>query len=303
MLTLVLILIAAVGVYAISNLETTPSAEDDSYLLTISEISSQQELSAPEGSGFDSVMLYELPVGSTISLTTKTDGISHEIACYNERNRKQESFALSNDGYGKGDKKELDADETVSYVVTYSDIDYAFMSIDITEKGETTSFYFRVVKASEPEALDESQVQLVVTAVPTASQVLVNGNTQDFLAYNINGYNYFRLRDIAAVLTGTEKQFDVGWDAGLNTVTLTTGKSYEVQIGDLESNPSSVKKTGVATQSKILLDGNEVAFVAYNIGGNNYFKLRDLGRALDFKVDWDPAAKNVLIDSDQGYTE
>lgn len=303
LLILVLILLAAAGVYAITYINTTPSVQMDNYLLTISEISGRQELSAPEEGGADSVMLYELPVGSTISLTTKSDGISHEIACYNVRNRKQESFAMSSDGYGKGDTKDLDAESTVSYVVTYKDIDYAYMSIEITEEGETTSFFFRVVKASESEAADEPQVQLIVTAVPTSSQVLVNVEVQGFLAYYINGYNYFKLRDIAAVLNGTEKQFEVGWDAEANSISLRTGKPYEVQSGDLATDSASESMTGLATQSKIFLDGEEVAFVAYNIGGNNYFKLRDLGEALDFNVDWDPDAKNVLIDSSQGYTE
>ena len=303
LLITVLVLVAAAGVYAVTQINTSPSAQTENYLLTISEISSQQELSAPEGSGADSVMLYELPVGSVISLTARTDGISHEIACYNERNRKIESFAMTSDGYGRGEEKKLAIDQAVSYAVTYSDMDYAFMSINITEEDETTSFYFRVIKASEPEVAEESQVQLIVTAVPTASQVLVNGEVRDFLAYNINDYNYFKLRDIAAVLNGTEKQFEVVWDAESNSISLRTGKPYEVQSGDLATDSTGESMTGLATQSKIVLDGDEVSFVAYNIGGNNYFKLRDLGEALDFNVDWDPITKNILIDSSQGYTE
>ncbi|MGI6733643.1 MAG: hypothetical protein ACOX4J_05660 [Anaerovoracaceae bacterium] len=54
-----------------------------------------------------------------------------------------------------------------------------------------------------------------------------------------------------------------------------------MQKGDLEGNPSAENKTGLATQSTIYVDGEEVALVAYNIDGNNYFKLRDLGKALE----------------------
>lgn len=301
-LVLVLILLAAVGVYAITNIGAH-SAEADNYLLTISEISGQHELSAPEEAGTDQVMLYELPVGSVISLTAKAEGISHQITCYNERNRKIGSFAMSSDGYGRGEKKEIEIGETASYAVTYSDIDFAFMSIDITEGDETISFFFRVVKAEEPQPAEDAKVELIVTAIPTGSEVLVNGEPQDFLAYYINGYNYFKLRDIAAVLNGTQKQFKVEWDAKSNSILLSSGKSYTVQSGDLEMNASAESKTGMATQSTIYLDGEELAFVAYNIEGNNYFKLRDLGAALDFGVGWDPATKNVLIDSGKGYTE
>jgi hypothetical protein len=302
-LVIALVFLAAAGVYAITNLNLTPSSDEENYLLTISEISDQHELSAPENAEADRVMLYELPVGSVISLTAKTEGISHQITCYNERNRKIDSFTMSLDGYGRGERKELEAGETVSYAVTYSDIDYAFMSIDITEGEETISYFFRVVKAEAPQQSEDAKVELIVTAIPTGSKVLVDGEPQEFLAYNINDYNYFRLRDIAAVLTGTEKQFNVEWDAKSDSILLTTGKYYTMQKGDLEGNPSAENKTGLATQSTIYVDGEEVALVAYNIDGNNYFKLGDLGKVLNFGVDWDPDTKSILIDSHKDFTE
>jgi len=47
------------------------------------------------------------------------------------------------------------------------------------------------------------------TWAPTASDVLVNGEIIAFDAYNISDSTYFKLRDIAYVLNGTEKQFEV----------------------------------------------------------------------------------------------
>ena len=49
-------------------------------------------------------------------------------------------------------------------------------------------------------------------------------------------------------------------------------------------------------------DGSEVQFTAYHIEGNNYFKLRDIGEAFDFGVDWDEAAATIRIDTSKGYT-
>jgi len=40
---------------------------------------------------------------------------------------------------------------------------------------------------------------------------------------------------------------------------------------------------------------------AYNIAGNNYFKLRDLGQAVNFGVDWDGA--RIIIDTGRNYWE
>ena len=42
-----------------------------------------------------------------------------------------------------------------------------------------------------------------VTAIPTASTVLVDGQNIAFDAYNIDGNNYFKLRDIAYVINCT----------------------------------------------------------------------------------------------------
>ncbi len=300
---LTLMLLTAGAAFAATDAPVMPEAETDSYLITISEIIDQHELSASEKDGADPVMIYELPVGSVITVTAKTEGISQEITRYNERNRKIDSFSMSKTGKPNGDAKELEAGTTVSYAVTKADTSYAFMSVDLAEKGKTTSFFFRVVEAPKSEASEESKVELIVTAVPTSSPTYVDGDKQDFLAYYINGYNYFKLRDIAAVLSGTAKQFEVDWDADKNSISLTTGKPYTLQSGDLTTSSSKENKTGLATQSHIFLDGEEIAFVAYTIGGNNYFKLRDLGKALNFAVGWDPVVKDITIDSEDEYTE
>ena len=52
------------------------------------------------------------------------------------------------------------------------------------------------------------------SANPTNAKVLVNGEEVAFDAYTIDGSNYFKLRDLAFVLNGTEKQFEVGWEIG-----------------------------------------------------------------------------------------
>ena len=61
-------------------------------------------------------------------------------------------------------------------------------------------------------------------------------------------------------------------------------------------------KEAAPTDSRIYLNGREVQFTAYNIDGNNYFKLRDIGEAFDFGVDWDGARNTIVIDTGKGYT-
>jgi len=39
------------------------------------------------------------------------------------------------------------------------------------------------------------------------------------------------------------------------------------------------------------------AFREYYIEGNNYFKLRDIGQAFNFDMDWDGAKNAILVDT------
>ncbi|WP_419028089.1 CAP domain-containing protein [Dysosmobacter sp.] len=53
---------------------------------------------------------------------------------------------------------------------------------------------------------------------------------------------------------------------------------------------------------RVVVDGKEVQMEAYTINGNNYVKLRDIGKAVRFEVYWDGDEKCVQIESDKPYT-
>ncbi len=71
-------------------------------------------------------------------------------------------------------------------------------------------------------------LQSLKIASPTASAVLVNGARAGIAAYNIEGYNYLRLRDLTSALSGTRKQFGVGWDSASETITISTSSGCSV---------------------------------------------------------------------------
>lgn len=139
------------------------------------------------------------------------------------------------------------------------------------------------------------------TATPTTSKVLVNDKAVSFDAYKINGNNYFKLRDIAKVLSGTDKQFEVTWDSAKNAINLISGQSYTPVGGELATG-SGANQQAVLNTSTVYLNGKQIALTAYTIKGNNYFKLRDLGQSFDFGVGWDGANNTVTIDTNTGYT-
>lgn len=137
-------------------------------------------------------------------------------------------------------------------------------------------------------------------AIPTASTVLVNGEDIKFDSYNIDGNNYFKLRDLAYVLNATEKQFSVGYDEVMNTVSLTSSQPYTIVGGELENVDGDVVEA-TATNSSILKNGEEVNLQVYLINDSNYFKLRDIGKLFDFGVDWNGEKKIISIDTSKNY--
>lgn len=143
----------------------------------------------------------------------------------------------------------------------------------------------------------------ILSALPTASKVLVNGKAVSFEAYNINGNNYFKLRDLAMAVNGTAKNFEVSWDSANNAIKLISGKAYTPAGGELAVSANPTSKEARSTTSKIYLDSQEVKLTAYNIGGNNYFKLRDIAKAIGFGVTWDGSTNTIGIDTSIAYTE
>ena len=139
-----------------------------------------------------------------------------------------------------------------------------------------------------------------LAATPTASTVYLNGAAKAFEAYNINGNNYFKLRDLAYVLNGTVKQFEVGYDNATKAITLMSGKAYTSVGGEMAPGDGKAKSAS-PTASKIYLNGKELNLTVYLIGGNNFFKLRDLMEAIDVFVGYDNATKAITLDTSMGY--
>lgn len=135
----------------------------------------------------------------------------------------------------------------------------------------------------------------------TASKVIVDGVQTEFEAYNINDNNYFKLRDIAMAISGTQKQFGVYWDGEKNAISLMSGHPYTPVGGELEKGDGASKDSVMST-SVLYKDDKTISLGAYNISGNNYFKLRDLGEAFDFDVSWDADNNCIMIDTAKSYT-
>lgn len=66
---------------------------------------------------------------------------------------------------------------------------------------------------------------------------------------------------------------------------------------------AAITITAALSDQPIYVDGQRILMTAYSIGGNNYVRLRDIGKAVDFGVTYDATTNTVHIDSTQPYQE
>ena len=156
--------------------------------------------------------------------------------------------------------------------------------------------------------IDKSSVE-ILTATVTATRnkalvrILHNKDKRDEVtldAYNINDSNYFKLRDIAHILNRTNLNFNVEWNIAKNMVEVKSNTKYIDRGGEMSLNWDKLQSSNIVVNSfltTISVDGKTYELNACNIDGNNYFKLRDLGNILGFKVDWVENDKVIQINT------
>lgn len=138
-----------------------------------------------------------------------------------------------------------------------------------------------------------------VTAISTremGQSVFVNQTAVTPTGYNIADNNYFRLRDIASLVG-----FGVEWDEKSWTVEIsserTSGSTADIRD---QSVPKAAAKV---SSQRFALDGYYIRMKAYQIGGENYVRLRDIASYINFGVEYDAETKRISIYPDRFYDE
>ena len=134
------------------------------------------------------------------------------------------------------------------------------------------------------------------TVAANNMKIKFNGAYQNMEAYNIDGYTYYKLRDIAALMMGTSSEFAVDFDVALNMIYTRTPGTYTLVGGELKTGIDK-SKSCAPSNWKLNVNDARVNCYVYNFMDNNFFKLRDLGAALGFNVDYDDASRTVIINS------
>jgi len=138
---------------------------------------------------------------------------------------------------------------------------------------------------------------LAYDVVLSPQKLMVNGQYYECEKYNIDGANYFKLRDIACLLNETANTFAVSWDPDAGAVIIAPGFPYEPVGGELIVGADRSATAVPSAQTVWYLDAPVDDLSAFNIGGNNFFKLRDLGNLIGFDVDYDSATNTAIVET------
>ncbi len=167
----------------------------------------------------------------------------------------------------------------------------AYFGWERSHNGGGNTYYAEFFQWMEDEGvLADPDLEVALSS----QAITVKGEAVEAEIYNINGNNYFKLRDIAALLVGTHAEFGVDFDNEAKEVYIDTDGKYEAVGGELEA-AGDKSETCVVSKFAIIVDGEAVDVAVYNIGGNNYFKLRDLASVVGFTVDYDAASRTIEI--------
>ena len=133
------------------------------------------------------------------------------------------------------------AERSQNWLPSYSVIDMDSDSFSITT--------YQITAEGKVEAIDDT-FTIEKTAAPSSINTLEAG-----------GVTYYRLRDVAAAVSGQDNQFNVSWDNG---VVITTGAAYADAV------PAGAPASGSAVTLTLTVDGKSVTTPAVLANGNYY---------------------------------
>lgn len=181
-------------------------------------------------------------------------------------------------------------------------------ALDKLTQGMEAFEYSYIASDSDPsatvsETLDALSKTTTLYAEPSLARLLIREPRDgvmrqgriDVAAYEINGNLYLKLRDVAAAINGTERQFAVGWDGTSSNVRINVGRHY-VPTGEELGAPPTEQAPAERAASTIIADGVSKTPTTYIIAQNHYYRLRDLADILGLKIDWDANSKTVSLE-------
>ena len=132
-----------------------------------------------------------------------------------------------------------------------------------------------------------------VTAIPKWQEVVFDGHSKMMQCYNIDGYNYFRLRDMAQEVTDhIDKQrhhFGISYDNEEKSINILRTYDYEPNTETKQYLIGTEAKDAVLANTRLKVNGAKLPpdyMKGYVVDGYTFYKLRDLAELLGLTVEW-----------------
>ena len=154
-----------------------------------------------------------------------------------------------------------------------------------------------------PTAFAESKAEpIIMKARKTSQKLTVDGKEVNVGFYNIQGSNYIKLRDLAAILKDTDAKFSVAYDEGSKSFIIERYRAYEKVKGDLEAIKNDTARAIISIKD-VLINYSKDSEGVYEkrkadtalINGSNYLKLRDLADLAGFSIGFEEKTKTINI--------
>lgn len=128
----------------------------------------------------------------------------------------------------------------------------------------------------------------------TTQSLMIDGVEQTVEAYRVDGQSYVKLRDVAALLSGTQAQFSVVCDGSTGAILIETGKAYE-RVGTELALGVDRSAGFTAVTNPVYVNGTLRKLNGFIFGGSSFFRLDDLAAVLGFRAVSDAAGSAVTI--------
>lgn len=141
----------------------------------------------------------------------------------------------------------------------------------ITDQGNITFTYYPGNKYSKK-------------VTEKTKMLWIYGDASNLESYNINGFDYFKLDDIAQMMAATNKSFDVKYDKADNAIIIHSMSPYKGKSAPMKKGNGKKHKASLPAIS-IVWDGEVLGIPCYKIDGNYYVTAHDIAWLTDSRIE------------------
>ena len=193
-------------------------------------------------------------------------------------------------------------EENPSFLFNLDDVDLTQDLSAIGQKIVADTFIQVLPKNLVVDIINGIPVVAGLSAVTANFPTKVNGKAVPLVAYNYNGNNYVKVRDLAMIVNGTSKNFGIDYNADTKVVDIKKNTAYTPAGVELVELDPGIRKTFIWSNDAWSIDGTAKELKVLKIEGANYVQVRELlGEVLDMEIIYNASSREILINTANSY--